>query len=170
MKHMTKELPVIGSNTKVDFVGHVVDVPAKVDTGADSSSVWVSRIHITPTGVLEFVLFDKGSPFYTGEVIRRTAYRVAHVKNSTGHAEVRYRTQLSVRIGGRRIRAFFNLSDRRKNQFPVLIGRRTLAGKFLVDVTEFEVKPVSSRVSPRLNRELSKNPYHFYQKYHSNKK
>ena len=54
---MEKALPVIGSTEYVSVAG-ITNIPAKIDTGADSSSIWASRINMTEDGVLEFVLFD----------------------------------------------------------------------------------------------------------------
>lgn len=124
---------VIGARTTIEFVHDSTGfVPAKVDTGADFSSVWASEIK-EHDGVLSFTLFAKGSKYYTGTIHRATMYRITQVKNSFGHVENRYKTTLSVRIAGRRIRAEFNLADRSRNRYPILIGKKTLSGKFLVD-------------------------------------
>lgn len=158
----------IGRNVYVDLIGHAAQIPAKVDTGADSSSIWASNVSILPDGTLQFTLFDSGSPFYDGKKLVTSDFSVASVRNSTGHTEIRYRAALSVRIKGRRIKATFNLSDRSRNHFPILIGRRTLSGKFIVDVSERddanEMKPKNTMT---LNKELSDNPQAFYKKYHS---
>lgn len=164
-----KELTVTGRNASVDFVGHVKHVPAKVDTGADSSSVWASNIHVDEKGVLRFVLFDVGSKWYTGEVIEREHYKVAMVRSASGHEQIRYRVEFIMRVEGRRIRAIFNLSDRSRNKFPVLIGRRSLSGKFVVDVSKARYKAtgkVFEMENGILNQELVRDPYEFYRKYH----
>jgi len=160
-----KQPTIIGRNTKVDFLKHAFDVPAKIDTGADTSSVWVSNITVSPTGVLSFTLFGEGSPLYTGEVLRREHYSVAIVRSATGHEQLRYRTDFSLRIHGRRVRATFNLSDRSRNRFPVLIGCRTLRRRFIVDVNRFDF-PEPERLTPdSLIEELHDNQYDFYKKY-----
>jgi hypothetical protein len=82
---MSEKLEVIGRNLMVDINGHVKDVPAKVDTGADSSAIWVSNVTVDKEGILRFTLFGEGSKYYTGEVIKRRAFRVAIVRSSTGH-------------------------------------------------------------------------------------
>jgi len=41
-----KEKTVIGSTEFVDFGKRAQKVPAKIDTGADSSAVWASNIRI----------------------------------------------------------------------------------------------------------------------------
>lgn len=164
-----KELITIGRNVAVDFVGHAKHVPAKVDTGADSSSVWVSNVSITPEGMLLFSLFGEGSPYYTGELIRREIYKVAVVRSSTGHVQIRYRTAFSMIIAGKRIRVTLNLSDRSRNKFPVLIGRRSISGKFIVDVQQADnpdTEQVFSLENERFNKELTENPYEFHKKYY----
>jgi hypothetical protein len=159
---------IIGRNAAVDFVGYVKKVPAKVDTGADSSSVWATNIRVNEDGILEFTLFGEGSEFYTGEVIKRERYSVAQVRSASGHQQIRYRAEFSLRVGRKRIKAVFNLSDRSQQRFPVLIGRRTLKYKFLVDVSKVrysEPEEVASIKTKVLNNELLENPQAFYKKY-----
>lgn len=163
------DLQIIGRNAAVDFVGHADSVPAKVDTGADSSSVWASHIKVDRNGVLSFQLFDVDSPHYTGKVIETSAYKVAVVRSATGHEQIRYRVEFSFRVDGKRVRATLNLSDRSRNKFPVLIGRRTLSGKFMVDVSKAHYKDVTKIFTIEngiLNKELQENPYNFYKKYY----
>lgn len=158
-------LTIIGSTALVS-VGKRENIPAKIDTGADSSSIWASHIRVDKDGILKFRLFDETSPFYNGKVIKRRFYKVAVVRSATGQEQIRYRAYLPLKIGDRKVRALFNLSERSNNNFPVLIGRRTISGKFLVDVLKTDVKrpPKNARTAP-LNRELAKNPYEFYKKY-----
>lgn len=159
---------VIGKHTFIDFVGRVADIPAKVDTGADRSSLWASNIEITKDHKLQFVLFDKASPFYSGEVITMNKFKVSHVRSSSGHEQIRYRVHLPILIHGRRVLASFTLADRSRNTFPVLIGRRTLDGKFIVDVSKAEKATRFKKRKRRLNDELEKDPHAFYKKYHAN--
>jgi len=161
-----KEKAIIGSNTFIDLIGYARHVPAKVDTGADSSSIWVSDVRVDKDGVLKFRLFGEGSSFYTGKTIKREKYKVALVRSASGHEQLRYRTQLSVRINNRRIRALFNLSDRSKNQFPILVGRRTLSGKFIVDVAESHYNTIKQLPSRRLMTRMHEDPYKFYKQYY----
>lgn len=142
-------------------------MPAKVDTGADSSSVWASKVRVTKDGVLKFCLFGEGSPYYNGKVLKRTDFSVAQVRSSSGHQQVRYQVCFTVTIKGQKIKTMFNLSDRANNVFPVLIGRRTIAGNFLVDVQEYDIaSDTAGRTTQQLRQELSRNPRAFYKKYH----
>jgi len=136
-KYMKRELTTIGSKATISFpqLG-IVSVPAKIDTGADSSSVWASDIALNDAGQLKFTLFGPNSPYYTGKVITVDDYTLLSVKNSFGQAEYRYKVKLQVKIADRIINTRFTLADRSKNSQPILIGRHTLRGKFLVDVSK----------------------------------
>jgi hypothetical protein len=126
----------IGSTVRVSFPRRKVrDVPAKVDTGADTSSVWASEI-VEKDGVLEFKLFDRGYKWFNGEVISVKKYWVRTVKNSFGVAQLRYKVYLTAEINGSKVRTRFTLSDRSNNRYPILIGKNTLKNKFIVDVNK----------------------------------
>lgn len=159
------ELDIIGSTEFVD-VANTKHIPAKVDTGADSSSIWASHVRITKDGILHFRLFDEGSPFYTGKAFKRKDYKVAVVRNASGHEQVRYRTHIGITINGRKVKVLFYLADRSNNNFPILIGRRTISGKFLVDVSKNHTPmPAKNPKSKLVQRRLKEDPYAFHRKY-----
>ena len=169
---MDQELQVIGRNVLVDFLGpnsRIKGIPAKIDTGADSSSLWASNISVSKKGVLKFTLFAEGSKYYTGEVIKRKAYRAAVVRSSSGHEQIRYRIEMPVKVAGKRVRVGFYLSNRSMNDFPILLGRRTLNKKFLVDVSVKEYKS-APKIKRGIYEELMKDPYAFHKKYHQDGK
>lgn len=116
-------------------------VPAKVDTGADSSAIWATNVRVEK-GVLHYTLFDPTSPLYTGQALQTTEFTVSAVKNSFGHVESRYKVPMTIQLAGRAIRTRFTLANRSNNRFPILIGRRTLRGKFLVDVSRRQQRKV----------------------------
>jgi hypothetical protein len=136
---MDKEtMTVVGRAEWVVLPDHGPEtIPAKVDTGADVSSIWASHIQ-EQDGCLEFVLFDEGSKYYTGQVIRIEAanYRLTRIASSFGHRELRYVVKLRLTILGRTIKATFTLADRSQKLYPILLGRRLLKNKFLVDVAK----------------------------------
>ncbi len=156
-------LPVIGSNALVT-VCDISNIPAKIDTGADSSSIWASDIVVTPDGNLEFALLGPESPFYTGQRISLKKYSVQRVRNSTGDITIRYRVKLPAVIAGKRIRANFTLYDRSRNNFPILLGRKTLKNRFLVDVAQTETKAPPKLDNTDIIAELEQNPQKFHAK------
>src|SRR5258708_7829432 len=134
MSQNAKPISTIGSKELVDFPAlGLVKIPAKIDTGADSSTIWSSDIHVTHEG-LTFKLFKPGTRFYVNAPILASDYRTTTVKNSFGSVELRYKVNLVVRVGDRRIKGWFTLSDRSNMRYPVLLGRRLLKNKFIVDV------------------------------------
>jgi hypothetical protein len=111
-------------------------IPAKIDTGADSSSIWCSSINIVD-GELQCIFFAPGSEYYTGETVafKKGDIDLTRIASSFGHSELRYKVKIPMEIKSRIIKATFTLTDRSTKLYPVLIGRSTLQGKFLVDVS-----------------------------------
>lgn len=135
---MDKSLIIIGRAEHIQLVDFDdQNVITKVDTGADISSIWASDV-IEKSGTLSFVLFGPKSPYYSGKVIRlrKPNYRLTRIANSFGNRELRYVVQLRVRIHGKVIKAAFTLADRSSKIYPILLGRRLLNKKFLVDVSQ----------------------------------
>lgn len=140
---MSKKLDVIGRAERIEIRNlGLKDVPAKIDTGADGSTIWASKVSEQSDGLL-CVFFGPGNEYYTGEEIVFPRYKTAYVENSFGVKEQRYKVKLNVTVKGRLIRASFTLSDRAQKTYPILLGRRLLKDKFLVDVSQGE--PLSDK-------------------------
>jgi len=131
--HKTKTL--IGRAEKVTFpqLGDLI-LYARIDTGAKTSSIWATDIKETKDG-LSVRFASIHHEVYAHESIFPHYDRV-RVASSMGHEQIRYKIKMPIRLGGRRIIASFTLADRGTQVYPVLIGRSTLAGKFIVDVTK----------------------------------
>ena len=156
-----KKPTIIGSKTMVDFPQlDVSKIPAKVDTGADSSSIWASDIR-EMDDKLHFRLFDRESPFFDGREIITEKYKTKLIKNSFGRSEFRYKVPINVTIEGRKIKSQFTLADRSRNRYPVLIGRRTLKSKFLVDVAHgpVENEPLQILVLVRVGNKKTREQF-----------
>lgn len=129
---------LIGRVERVSFPAlGIKKVPAKIDTGADASSIWCSKIRVDKSE-LKCVLFAKGSKYYTGETVtfKSKDIGLTRVANSFGHRQLRYKVKIPMEIKGRTIKATFTLTDRSTKLYPILIGRSTLQGKFIVDVSK----------------------------------
>lgn len=169
MSQSQTPLAIIGNNSLVTVRG-IAQVPAKTDTGATSSSIWASDLVVQQNGDLEFALFGPGSPFYTGERIHiaHSQVRVRIVRNSTGDVFIRYQVPLSTVIGGRKVRIRYTLADRSRNHFPILIGRSTLKGRFLVDCRQVTIHPPAPQSQEgELNALFARDPVKFHQSYMS---
>lgn len=160
----TRDLKIIGNNVFVEIAG-VKKIPAKVDTGADSSAIWASHIRMNAKNQLEFRLFGPKSPLYTGETLTARKFSVKQVRSSNGQVSMRYCVPLMVKISDRTIRANFTLANRARNRFPILIGRKTLQNKFLVDVSKIQIPRPPTFDNKELNTELKNDPQAFHKKY-----
>jgi hypothetical protein len=106
---------------------------AKIDTGAFTSSVHCENIevrHEEDVPVLIVTMDLDGA-----SVFRFKAFAQKKIKNSFGEMEERYVIKTLVRIGKKKILSTISLSNRDNMRYPVLIGRRLLKGKFLIDVS-----------------------------------
>ncbi len=131
-----KELTTVGRAEKVAFpAAGLLEVPAKLDTGAYRSSVWAIDI-IEQNGRLHFKIMGDLKTSGPSKEITIDKFEIVDVENSFGQSEQRYSVYLVVRLCGRRVRTDFTLSDRSMKTYPVLLGRKLLRGKFIVDVSK----------------------------------
>lgn len=128
---------VIGRSELLSFLDtDAVMVPAKTDTGAYRSAVHARNISVND-GVLEFELLG-GHPVCgtMSRVMTTEDFKVVTVANSFGHEEQRYEVKLRVKLGPKIFHAQFTLADRSKKIYPILLGRKLLNHRFLVDSSE----------------------------------
>lgn len=129
-------MQILGRSDRVDLPDlKLENIHAKIDTGAYTSSLHCLRAEVV-NGVLEFVLLDEEHPEFTGIIYRFSRFKQREIKNSFGEAELRYVIKTKVRLFDHIIRAEFSLSNRGNLRFPVLLGRKTLRRRFLIDVTK----------------------------------
>lgn len=132
---MTTERVTIGRLEHIALPGlGVARVEAKVDTGAYRSALHYQRIRPrTVDGVKElWVTFQMGGTRRT-KVFRK--FRRVLVKSSNGVVSHRYLISTLVRLNGFAVRTQFTLFDRSDMKYQVLLGRKFLRGRFLVDVS-----------------------------------
>ena len=113
-------------------------IHAKIDTGAYNCSLHCSKAEVI-NGILEVILLDEAHSQYSGKKVSFKKFDRRAIRNSFGEAEVRYVIRTSIRLSNRLIRAEFSLSNRGNLKFPVLLGRKILRKRFLIDVSEKDV-------------------------------
>ncbi|SOD95482.1 ATP-dependent zinc protease family protein [Spirosoma fluviale] len=133
-----KPKQIIGMTDLVDFPDlGLYDIQAKVDTGAFTSALHCKDIRLVKSGgkrKLSFWLIDKtGLP---ARKFRSDQFSQRMIRNSFGVAELRYVIQTRIVLFGRTIRAEFTLADREQLKNPVLLGRKLLRNRFIVDVSQ----------------------------------
>lgn len=130
------EKPIIGRLEKVNLPGlDLIGLDAKIDTGAYSCSLHCSEITHADDKEVSFKLCDEDHPAYHGKSFTFPISRINNVKSSTGVNEERIFIKTTIEIGGKKIKSDISLTDRSNMTYPMLIGRRLLNGKFLVDVS-----------------------------------
>ncbi len=129
-------MKILGRSDRIDLPGlGLTNIHAKIDTGAYTCSLHCSFVKVVDE-VLEFVLLDAEHPEFTGMKFYFKKFTEREIKNSFGEAEMRFVIKTTIAIHNQVIKAEFSLSDREKLRFPVLLGRKILRKRFLIDVTE----------------------------------
>ena len=130
---------LLGRSDRVDLpeLG-LTDIHAKIDTGAYNCSLHCASAEVV-NGKLEFVLLDEEHPEFTGMKFTFKKFEKREIKNSFGEAEMRFVIKTRIKIYDYLIRAEFSLSNRGNLTFPILLGRKTLRNRFLIDVTKTDL-------------------------------
>lgn len=124
----------LGRSDRVDLPGlGLFNIHAKVDTGAYSCCLHCQKAEVV-NGKLEFILLDEEHPEFTGIKFIFNEFNERYIKNSFGEVERRFVIQTSIKIFDEEIITTFSLSNRGSLKFPVLLGRKILRDRFLVDV------------------------------------
>lgn len=137
---MAKKLNLIGRQDIIDLPNFGLEnIEAKVDTGAYTSAINCSRVKVsTVNGQRELTFYLSGSKIHERKARRfkTSDFRLKKIKSSNGHMEERYVIKTVAIIYGKKIRMEFSLSDRSNMKFPILLGRKMLTGRFIVDVSK----------------------------------
>jgi hypothetical protein len=143
------EMHILGRYDRVDLpeLG-LSNIHAKIDTGAYTCSLHCHKAQVVE-GQLEFILLDEEHPEFTGMKFVFKEFDQRDIKNSFGEVERRFVINTTIRIFGEEITASFSLSNRGSLKFPVLIGRKILRDRFLIDVKK---KNLSYKEKLRLHR------------------
>ena len=151
-------MQTLGRSDRVDLPGlNLEDIQAKIDKGAYTSSLHCLRAEIVD-GELEFVLLDEEHPEFTGMKYRFKNFDQREIKNSFGEAELRFVIKTKVKIYDTVIRAEFSLSNRGNLKFPVLLGRKILRHRFLIDVTKKDLSFIYKQIKSAGNATNDTSP------------
>ncbi len=134
---MKKAKQVVGKCEVINFPDlGLYDISAKIDTGAYTSALHCHDI-FEKDGVLHFKLLDPTHPEYNEQDQKSTDFYKKEIKNSFGESEERYVIKTRIGIGNRTFKSLISLTNRGTMRYPVLLGRKLLKRRFIVDV-EFE--------------------------------
>jgi hypothetical protein len=134
---MAKYKTIIGRAESIDFPEILlVDVPAKIDTGAYISAVHATDIkEVTRNGKkkLKFTLLGSHGSYSYSRELEVSHYSTKLIENSFGAKQQRYLVEFKVRLAGKVFKTDFTLADRTGKIFPILLGRTFLNKRYMVD-------------------------------------
>ena len=128
-------MEVIGYIERVDLPGlELFGLDAKIDTGADSCSMHCDNIKIEGENVT-FTLHDEVHDAYHGKRLTLPIFKIKKVKSSNGKSEERVFLKCLLKLGCNTYEAEISLTNRENMKYPMLIGRRFLSRRYLIDVS-----------------------------------
>lgn len=128
---------IIGAMESISILDlDLYNLDAKVDTGADSNALHCDDIFVDEESVVHFKLLDKIHPAYNGMQMTMPLYRMKKVKSSDGKIQHRPSIKVKVKFFNKKYTTVISLTDRSDMKYPMLIGRKFLAHRFIVDVSQ----------------------------------
>lgn len=112
------------------------DIDAKIDTGAFSCSIHCDDIRLNEDhSKVHFRLLDDSHPDYHEKEIVMDVHKITHVKSSNGTRQERIFILTALELYGQAFEAEISLTDRKEMTYAMLIGRKYLEDRFVVDVS-----------------------------------
>jgi hypothetical protein len=128
---------IIGRTDRASFPDlGLTAIPIKIDTGAYTSSIHCTNSKVE-NGVLYADFYDENLPKSKPKTISFTDFSTKKVKSSNGVVQNRFIIKSKIKLFGKVYKIALTLANRKKMKNPVLIGRKFLSKKFVVD-TEFK--------------------------------
>lgn len=112
-------------------------ISAKIDTGAYRGAIHANNIkEIEKDGkkYLQFNILDESHPEFKNNPYEMSDYSVKRFRATKVDTHERFVIPVEMIIKGEKIIAELSLTDRGDLRYPILIGRRALKKKFLIDV------------------------------------
>ncbi|RLQ22590.1 hypothetical protein DWB85_06280 [Seongchinamella sediminis] len=129
-------LPIIGEIEWVGVEPAGLRLEARIDTGADTTSIHAENIQLVEKEGRRYVRFDLEDPESKARLPQELPLRrQVLIKQHEGEPERRYVVRMWLTLGDMRHRVDVNLSDRDVFEFPLLVGRNFLLDAAIVDVS-----------------------------------
>lgn len=135
---MKTEKIIIGRHDRIELPDLGIEsIDAKIDTGAYTSSLGCKNVREEVREgqpVLMFQIIDPSNELNgLSEEFTTTEYTKRKVRTSNDHVHERYSIKTHIVIFDQTFEVEFTLTDRGRMKFPVLLGRKFLHNKFVVD-------------------------------------
>lgn len=139
---MKKRKPkqLIGATDYLDLPEFELEnIACKVDSGAYTSTLHCSDIWLLEKEEQIFLCFKLYAPSFkikSRKTFEFNNFKTRNVRSSNGNLDERFSIRTPVQIFGRSIPTEFTLTSRSKMRFPILLGRKFLKGRFIIDVSK----------------------------------
>jgi len=134
---------ILGSLEKVYFPKHDITLEARIDTGAQTSSINALNIVSFERDGKKWVRFEILDANKKVIEVKRPVEKTIKVKRHGENASERYVVKLRLNISDISRFVYVSLTDRTSFKYPVLIGRNFLNGNAAVDVSlKYTKKPI----------------------------
>mgnify|MGYP000554294744 CR=1 FL=1 len=143
----------IGRKDRIDLPElNLLNLEAKIDTGAFGCAIHCHDIKVVSLAgrdTLQFDLLDPEHPDYEKEIFQFSEFGKKTVKSTNGESEDRYTIVSDLIVFNTRYQVEFSLTNRADMRTPVLLGRKFLSKRFIVDVAK---KDLSYKLKKKENR------------------
>ncbi|WP_088324882.1 ATP-dependent zinc protease [Polaribacter tangerinus] len=130
----------IGREDKADFPEFLLEnIDVKIDSGAYTSSIHctnIEEIEVNNKKQLKFTLLDPAHTLYNNKEFITNDYTFKIVKSSNGISERRFRILTEIIMFNKKNDIYLTLTERKNMKFPILLGRKFLNKKFVIDTTK----------------------------------
>ncbi len=122
-----------GWTEEISFPGLQAQLSAKLDTGAKTSALGAQDLKRFQRGGREWISFTLAVTADRTVKVEREVVRFAKIRRAGVPTETRPVISLMACVAGIARRTEFTVNSRHGMTYPVLLGRRFLAGRILVD-------------------------------------
>jgi hypothetical protein len=129
-------LPIVGAVEWATVEPGNIRMEARIDTGAESTSVHAEDIQLVEKDGKRWVHFSLLNPDTDEKVpVELRLRKKIKVKQSDSEKQTRYMVEMWITLGKIRSLVEVTLSDRDHMEYPLLIGRNMLVDTMIVDVS-----------------------------------
>ena len=130
---------LIGRKDKADFLHLEMEkIDVKIDSGAYTSSFHCHQVKRFSKEGKEYVVcrfLDPQHTHYHEKEFIFEVFKLRRIKSSNGHVEERISIQTEIILFKRVYPVELTLTERADMKYPVLLGRRFISKKFLIDTS-----------------------------------
>jgi hypothetical protein len=144
--------PVLGHEEKAALFPGNIQIPARIDTGATTNSMYGVDAKVIEKNGKEYVRFNFIDHNDVAHEMTRPLVERTVVKQASGSQE-RYVVEMGLCVGDYYKKTNFTLADRSRMTFPILVGRNYLDESLLVSSAD------KNTVEPNCDVNLAANEY-----------